>query len=112
MARITPSSIVTVVCLSPSGSERQFGLFPLVPSVTTPAEQPVYCISAEKKWFGFFCGLSVYFKVEHLIKQADIFIGLQVGVSVLPVWRHPSGCHKPTSPELPFPPVSSEIACN
>lgn len=53
MARITLSSIVTVVCLSPSGSERQLGLFPRVSSVTTPAEQPVYCISAEKKGFGF-----------------------------------------------------------
>lgn len=76
MARITPSSIVPVVCLSPRGSERQLGLFPWVSSVTTPAEQPVYCISAEKKRFGFFW--SVDFKVEHLIKQADIFIGIQV----------------------------------
>lgn len=40
---------------------------------------------------------SVDFKVEHLIKQADIFIGIQVGVSVLPVRRRPSGCHKPTT---------------
>lgn len=52
MARITLSSIVTVVCLSPSGSERQFRLVPWVSSVTTPAEQPVYCISAGKKKSG------------------------------------------------------------
>lgn len=63
--------------------------------MATPAEQPVYCISAGKKSGSGF--LERVFKVEHLIKQADIFIGIQVGVSVLPAWRRPSGCRKPTS---------------